>query len=182
MSLLTLLGCGKAQGPIAPVDPITPFHELKATDIAGGSVDMAAFKGHPVLIVNTASKCGHTPQYARLQELYDRYKDKGLVVVGFPSNDFLRQEPGDNAEIASFCTRNYGVTFPMMAKVEVKGDELHPVYRWLTSKDRNGALDSKVKWNFQKYMVDGQGRLIGVFAPGTDPLDTSITQLIEANL
>jgi glutathione peroxidase len=182
MFLLSLFGCGRAQGPIAPVSPVAPFHALKATDIAGAPVDLSAYKGHPVLIVNTASRCGHTPQYAKLQELYGRYEAKGLVILGFPSNDFMRQEPGDNAEIAAFCTKNYGVTFPMMSKVPVKGDDRDPVYQWLTRKDLNGALDSKVKWNFQKYLVDGQGRLIGVFDPGTDPLDPSITALIDANL
>ena len=182
MFLLSLFGCGRAQGPIAPVSPVAPFHALKATDITGAPVDLSAYKGHPVLIVNTASRCGHTPQYAKLQELHTRYEAKGLVILGFPSNDFMRQEPGDNAEIAAFCTKNYGVTFPMMSKVEVKGDGRDPVYQWLIRKDLNGVLDSKVKWNFQKYLVDGQGRLIGVFDPGTDPLDPSITALIDANL
>lgn len=177
MSLLSFLGCGRAQGPINPVPPVAPFHALQAVGIAGDTVHFAAFKGHTVLLVNTASRCGYTPQYARLQELHQRYKDQGLVVLGFPSNDFLGQEPGSNEEIAGFCKENYGVTFPMMAKVRVKGGGRDPVYEWLTRKDLNGAMDSKVKWNFQKYVVDGEGRLIGVFSPATDPLDPVITGL-----
>ena len=179
MFLLSLFGCGRAQGPITPVAPVAPFHALKATDITGAPVDLSAYKGHPVLIVNTASRCGHTPQYAKLQELYTRYEAKGLVVLGFPSNDFLRQEPGSNADIAKFCEEKYSITFPMMGKVEVKGKAMHPVYAWLTQKANNGALDSKVKWNFQKYLIDEQGRLVAVFDPGTDPLSEEIISLIR---
>ncbi len=178
MFLFSLFACGRAQGPITPVPPVAPFHALKAIGITGDTVHFEAFKGRTVLLVNTASRCGYTPQYAQLQELYRRYQEQGLVVLGFPSNDFLGQEPGDNAEIAGFCKENYGVSFPMMAKVRVKDGDRDPVYQWLTRKDLNGAQDSKVKWNFQKYLVDGQGRLIGVFSPGTDPLDPAITGLI----
>lgn len=176
----SLLGCtSNAQVPLPLVDPPQSFYDLSATDIAGDTVTMDRFKGHKVLVVNTASRCGHTPQYAKLEELYQRSAATGLVVIGFPSNDFLWQEPGSNAEIAAFCTKEYNVTFPMMGKVEVKGKAMHPVYQWLTSKERNGVLDSHVKWNFQKYLIDEQGRLIGTFAPGTDPLSEEIVALIR---
>ena len=176
----SLFGCSsRAQNPLPPVDPPQSFYNLTAVDITGQEVRMDQFKGHKVLVVNTASRCGNTPQYAKLEELHKRFAATGLVVVGFPSNDFMRQEPGSNAEIAEFCTRNYGVTFPMMGKVAVKGDAVHPIYQWLTDKKYNGALDSKVKWNFQKYLIDEQGRLIAVFDPGTDPLSEEIISLIR---
>jgi len=182
MALLSsLFGCtGNAQVRLPLVDPPQSFYHLSATDITGHVVTMDQFKGHKVLVVNTASRCGHTPQYARLEELHQRFAASGLIVIGFPSNDFLWQEPGSDAEIAAFCTKEYGVTFPMMGKVEVKGKEMHPVYQWLTSKERNGVSDSRVKWNFQKYLIDEQGRLIGTFAPGTDPLSEEIVGLISA--
>lgn len=176
----SLLGCtSNAQVGLPLVDPPRSFYELSATDIAGNPVSMDRYKGHKVLVVNTASRCGHTPQYAKLEELYQRFAASGLAIIGFPSNDFLWQEPGSNTEIAAFCTKEYGVTFPMMGKVEVKGKDMHPVYRWLTSKELNGVSDNVVKWNFQKYLIDEQGHLIATFAPGTDPLSEEITALIR---
>lgn len=181
MALLSSLlgGTSNAQTALPLVDPPQSFYALSATDIAGQPVSMEQFKGHKVLVVNTASRCGHTPQYAQLEELYQRYADTGLIILGFPSNNFLWQEPGSNAEIATFCSLEYGVTFPMMGKVDVKGKAMHPVYQWLTSKARNGVSDNTVKWNFQKYLIDEQGRLIGTFAPGTDPLSEEIVSLIR---
>ena len=176
-----LFGCtSSAQVRLPLVDLPQSFYNLSATDIAGNEVTMDRYKGHKVLVVNTASRCGHTPQYAKLEELHQRFAASGLIIMGFPSNDFLWQEPGSDAEIAAFCTKEYGVTFPMMGKVEVKGKDQHPVYQWLTSKERNGVADSQVKWNFQKYLIDEQGRLIGTFAPGTDPLSEEIVALISA--
>ena len=176
----SLFGCSsRAQNPLPPVDPPQSFYSLKAADITGQEVGMDQFKGHKVLVVNTASNCGNTPQYAKLEELHKRYAATGLMVVGFPSNDFLRQEPGSNADIAKFCEEKYSITFPMMGKVEVKGKAMHPVYAWLTQKANNGALDSKVKWNFQKYLIDEQGRLVAVFDPGPDPLSEEIISLIR---
>lgn len=174
-----LLGCaGNAQRAIDPVDAPRSFHALKVLDITGSPFDMTALRGSKVLVVNTASKCGFTPQYAGLEELYKRYGGDGFTIIGFPSNDFLGQEPKSEAEIAEFCQVNYGVTFPMMSKVHVKGRDIHPVYQWLTEKSHNGALDSKVKWNFQKYLIDEQGRLIAVFPPNTDPLSDEIVSRI----
>ena len=181
MSLFSSLlgGTSNAQPALPLVDPPQSFYALSASDIAGQPVSMEKYKGHKVLVVNTASRCGHTPQYAQLEELYQRYAASGLIILGFPSNNFLLQEPGSNAEIATFCSLEYGVSFPMMGKVDVKGKDMHPVYQWLTSKARNGVSDNTVKWNFQKYLIDEQGRLIGTFAPGTDPLSEEIVSLIR---
>ncbi|MBK8614641.1 MAG: glutathione peroxidase [Flavobacteriales bacterium] len=175
-----LRGTSSAQTALPPVDPPQSFYALSAMDISGQPVAMEKYKGHKVLVVNTASHCGYTPQYAQLEELYQRYAASGLIILGFPSNNFLWQEPGSNADIATFCSLNYGVTFPMMGKVDVKGKAMHPVYQWLTSKARNGVSDTTVKWNFQKYLIDEQGRLIGIFAPGTDPLSEEVVSLIRA--
>lgn len=155
------------------------FHELAATDILGQPFDMSGLKGHKVLVVNTASECGYTPQYKQLEELYRRYKDSGLVVVGFPSNDFGGQEPGNEKTIAAFCEQNYGVTFPMMSKVHTKGSEQSPVYAWLTRKEQNGLLDSEVKWNFQKYLIDEDGKLVAMYPSAQEPLSASIINWVE---
>ena len=144
------------------------IYDFKVTALDGGTIDFSAFKGRKILIVNTASKCGFTPQYEALEALSEKYKDK-LVVVGFPANNFLFQEPGTNDKIASFCKKNYGVTFPMAAKISVKGAKMAPIYRWLTEKKYNEFEDSRVKWNFQKYLIDETGHLIEIFPPTTPP-------------
>lgn len=145
------------------------FHDYTVKDIKGLDYDLSRLKGKKVLVVNTASKCGLTPQYEDLEKLYREYKDKGFVIVGFPSNNFASQEPGTNEEIAAFCSLNYGVSFPMMSKINVKGEEIHPVYRWLTDASENGVEDSRVAWNFQKYMIDEQGALVGHVPPRKKP-------------
>ena len=136
-------------------------------------------KGRKVLIVNTASECGYTPQYAELQDLYAAHKDKGLVVLGFPSNEFGEQEPGDEKTIATFCEKNYGVTFPMMSKVMTKGEHQHPVYQWLTQKAKNGALDSVVKWNFGKYLINEDGSFYTMLASAADPLSPQVLAWLD---
>lgn len=155
------------------------FFDLTATDIHGDTVPMERFRGHKVLVVNTASECGNTPQYARLQALHERYRDSGLVIIGFPCDQFGGQEPGTEAQIETFCTKNYGVTFPMMSKVEVKGPGAHPVFQWLTERARNGKMDVEVTWNFQKFLVDEHGGLVTTVAPGTDPTTPVIIDWIE---
>ncbi len=145
------------------------FYDFTVKDISGEDYSLAQLKGKKVLVVNTASKCGFTPQYAGLQELYETYGGDDFVIIGFPANNFAKQEPGSNEEIATFCQKNYGVTFPMMSKISVKGDDQHPLYKWLTSKSENGLENSKVSWNFQKYMIDEQGQLVGHFAPNVKP-------------
>lgn len=144
------------------------IYDFKVEALDGSTIDFSDFKGKKILIVNTASKCGFTPQYEGLEDLYKKYKDK-LVIIGFPANDFGKQEPGSNDEIASFCKKNYGVTFPMAAKISVKGDDMAPIYHWLTNKDYNGVKNSSVKWNFQKYLIDEQGNLVEVFGSMVKP-------------
>lgn len=147
------------------------FYDFKVKTLEGQDFDFSSLKGKKVMVVNTASKCGFTPQYEDLELLYEQYKQK-LVIIGFPANNFLHQEPGTATEIRQFCTNNYNVTFPMMEKISVKGKDMHPVYQWLTSKGKNGVMDSSVKWNFQKYLIDENGKLVDVVysreKPGSD--------------
>lgn len=155
------------------------IYDFKVEDIDGKTVDLALFKGKKVMIVNTASKCGLTPQFEELEKLYNLYKASGFVVIGFPTNDFMSQDPGSNEEIKAFCTKNYGVSFPMMAKIKVKGDEKHPLYQFLTQKEKNGLEDNKVQWNFQKYLINESGKLVKVIRPNTSPLDEEIQNWIK---
>lgn len=155
------------------------LHDFKVTSIDGKEFDLSAFKGKKVMVVNTASECGYTPQYADLQKLYETYGGDRFTVIAFPSNDFGQQEPGTDAEIASFCKKNYGVTFPVMSKIPVKGAETHPVYQWLTHKDQNGVMDSEVKWNFQKYLVDENGKLVDVLYSKESPLSEKVVNWIK---
>ena len=155
------------------------IYQFKVKDIDGKTFDFATLKGKKVMIVNTASKCGLTPQYEQLEALYDKYKNKNFVIVGFPANDFMSQEPGSDKEIAQFCQLNYGVSFPMMSKISVKGKDMHPVYHFLTEKAKNGLEDNKVEWNFQKYLIDEKGHLVRVVSPRILPNDQSIIAWIE---
>jgi glutathione peroxidase len=150
------------------------IYGFKVPSLDGGTIDFSSFKGKKILIVNTASECGYTPQYKDLEELYKKYSDK-LVIVGFPANNFGEQEPGSNAEIKSFCQKNYGVSFPMAAKVSVKGDDMTPIYQWLTHKSENGVLDAEVTWNFNKFLLDENGHLISKFESKTNPMSADIT-------
>ena len=154
------------------------IHKFKVTSIDGGTIDFSKFKGKKILVVNTASKCGYTPQYADLEKLYEQYKSK-LVIVGFPANNFGAQEPGSNAEINAFCQKNYGVTFTMAEKVSVKGEDIHPLFKWLTSKSENGVMDAEIKWNFTKFLLDEKGQLINVFPSKVNPLDEEITKHLK---
>ncbi len=155
------------------------LYDFKATTIDGEEFDFATLKGKKVIIVNTASKCGFTPQYADLEKLYQEYKDKGLMIVGFPANNFMKQEPGTNEEIKEFCQKNYGVSFLMMAKISVKGDDIHPIYQWLTEKSQNGKMDSNVKWNFQKYLIDESGKLVDIVSTKEKPNSDKIVNWIN---
>jgi glutathione peroxidase len=156
------------------------FHDFTVEDIYGESFDLSDLKGKKVLVVNTASKCGLTPQYADLEELYNQYKDKDFVIIGFPANNFMNQEPGTNEEIAEFCEKNYGVSFPMMSKISVKGDDMHPLYQWLTNKEMNGKMDSDVKWNFQKYLINEKGELVDMVPPRQKPDSEKIINWLES--
>ncbi len=146
---------------------------LKAID--GKEIDLNDFNGKKILFVNVASKCGFTPQYEKLQELHAKYSDK-LVVIGLPCNQFMNQEPGTHDEIVQFCKVNYGVTFQLTEKINVKGENQHPLYAWLTKKEFNGVKDSEVKWNFQKYLVDEKGNFIEVFYSATSPMSDKILE------
>ncbi|MDB3905094.1 glutathione peroxidase [Crocinitomicaceae bacterium] len=157
------------------------IHEFKVESITGETYDFSNLKGKKVMIVNTASKCGLTPQYEQLEALYQKYKNKDFVIVGFPSNDFMGQEPGTNEEIVSFCKKNYGVTFPLMSKVKVKGKGICDVYSFLTNKAKNGLEDNKVQWNFQKYLLDESGFLVKVISPRITPDDAQISEWIEGS-
>lgn len=154
------------------------LHQFTVETLEGDTFDFSSLKGKKVLVVNTASKCGLTPQYKDLQALFEQYGNDDFVIVGFPANDFLAQEPGSNEEIATFCERNYGVSFPMMAKIGVKGKDMHPVYAFLTQKEKNGVMDSKVTWNFQKYLVNEDGIVEKVISPRTSPVDPEIIEWI----
>lgn len=155
------------------------IYQFTVEDINGKPFALADLKGKKVMIVNTASKCGLTPQYKELEALYQQYKDRDFIIIGFPANNFLGQEPGSNEQIASFCSINYGVTFPMMSKISVKGKNMHPLYQFLTQKSKNGVEDSKVKWNFQKYLIGRDGKLEKVIDPKTLPSNDDVKQWIE---
>ncbi|MEC7173681.1 MAG: glutathione peroxidase [Bacteroidota bacterium] len=155
------------------------IYQFKVKDIKGNIFDFENLRGKKIMIVNTASKCGLTGQYKGLQKLYDRYKDCGFVVVGFPANDFLWQEPGSDKEIASFCEKNYGVTFPIMSKIKVVGSNMHPIYQFLTQALKNGYKSSKVSWNFQKYLIGEDGKLKKIITPRTAPMSEEVINWIE---
>lgn len=155
------------------------IYQFNVKTLTGEDFDFSSLKGKKILVVNTASKCGFTPQYEDLQKLYDTYKNDNFTIVGFPANNFNQQEPGTNSEIASFCQENYGVTFPMMAKISVKGEDMHPLYQFLTQKRKNGFKDSEVKWNFQKYLIDENGHVVNVYLSKTLPTDEAIVNWIK---
>jgi glutathione peroxidase len=153
-------------------------HDFKVTSLDGGTIDLSSFKGKKILIVNTASRCGYTRQYKDLEELHNKYKDK-LVIIGFPANNFGGQEPGSNEEIREFCTKNYGVSFPMAAKVSVKGKDIHPLFDWLTHKTLNGVMDAEIKWNFGKFLIGENGKPVAYFGSGTNPMSDDIVSRLQ---
>ena len=185
--ILAMLSCGASKSKnssdnhssLIPMEKKS-IHEFTVTDIDGKSYAFSALKGKKIMVVNTASRCGLTPQYKSLEALYQSYKTSNFIIVGFPANNFMGQEPGSNQEIAAFCSKNYGVSFPMMAKISVKGKDMHPIYQFLTSKALNGLEDNEVKWNFQKYLLDENGYLVRVIDPSTQPDDPSIIQWIAS--
>ncbi|MDD3555530.1 MAG: glutathione peroxidase [Proteiniphilum sp.] len=155
------------------------LHDFTVKDIEGNDFELASLMGKKVLVVNVASRCGLTPQYEELQKLWSIYQEDDFVVIGFPANNFNNQEPGTNQEIMEFCTGNYGVTFPMMDKISVKGEDIAPLYRWLTQKSENGVIDQEVTWNFQKFMIDEEGHLVDVVLPKESPLSDKIVDWIR---
>lgn len=180
VALLAYGAEAKAQIKLKPADamsPVSSFYEFKMRGLDGKEVDFASFKGKKVLLVNTASECGYTPQYEALEELSKKYAGK-LVVLGFPANDFGQQEPGTNAEIGAFCKKNYGVTFQLFEKIDVVGPNTAPLYNWLSKKEQNGWNDQAPKWNFCKYLIDEQGNLIGFFPSAVKPMDSKIVDIL----
>lgn len=175
VAVLLTVGC-VAQEKEAPV---VGFYDIEVEMISGVPIKLDAYKGKTLLIVNTASRCGFTGQYDGLQKLYETYQDKDFVVLGFPSNDFMKQEPGSNEEIATFCKLNYGVTFPMFGKISVKGKDAHPLYRYLTSEEANPEFGGKITWNFNKFLVSKEGKVVGRFGSRTKPDDDTLVAAIE---
>jgi len=155
------------------------IHDQCANTLEGKKICMSDFKGKKVMIVNTASKCGLTPQYKDLQALYEKYKGQNFEIIGFPANNFMSQEPLENEEIGVFCEKNYGVSFTMMEKISVKGEQIHPLYQFLTQKSKNGIDDYEMEWNFQKFLINENGQIDKVISPRTSPLDLEITNWIE---
>jgi glutathione peroxidase len=154
------------------------IYDFKVPSLDGNTIDFSKYKGKNILIVNTASQCGYTKQYADLEKLYEKYKGN-LVIIGFPANNFGQQEPGSNAEIKEFCSKNYGVTFPMAEKISVKGGDIHPLFKWLTSKQDNGVMDAEIKWNFTKFLIDKNGKLVAVFPSAVTPMSEEITKYLN---
>ena len=157
---------------------IQSIHQFKVKSIDGGSIDFSKFKGKKILVVNVASQCGYTRQYAGLEKLYEAHKDK-IVIVGFPANNFGSQEPGTDSEIVQFCKARFGVTFPMASKISVKGDDMAPIYKWLTSKQQNGVLDATIGWNFNKFLLDEDGKMIAYFPSKVEPDSDEIVRYLK---
>lgn len=179
MKLLTLLFMTLTANQSAPPSESKSIHQFTVTDINGKDFKLSKLKGKKVMIVNVASKCGLTPQYEQLQSLYETYWPDKFVIVGFPANNFLWQEPGTNEEIMSFCSTKYNVTFPMMGKISVKGKDKHPLYKFLTTKSDNGLSDEGVSWNFQKFLIDENGILVKVISPRTEPNSPEIVNWLK---
>ena len=158
------------------------IYDFKMKNIDGKEVSLSDYKGKVVMIVNVASLCGNTPQYKDIEAMYEKYKDKGLVVLGFPANNFMGQEPGSDEKIKAFCTREYAVTFPMFSKISVKGDDMHPLYKFLTSKAENGVIDAPVKWNFQKFLIGKDGKVITSIGNHTSVTEPDVIKEVEKAL
>lgn len=177
-ALLLSFACSAIAEDAAKAAPT--LHGFTVKDIDGKDADLSKYKGKVVLVVNVASRCGYTSQYKQLQEVFDRYKDKGLVVLGFPANEFGKQEPGSDAEIKGFCTSKYNVGFAMFSKIVVKGEGIAPLYQWLT--DKGGKCGGEIKWNFTKFLIGKDGRIVNRFEPGVKPDDAKVIAAIEAEL
>lgn len=165
----------------SPAEPpnVASLYEFKMKNIDGSEVKLETYKGKVLLIVNTASKCGLTPQYEALQAVYDKYKDKDFVILGFPANNFMEQEPGTEAEIKEFCTLKYKVTFPMFSKISVKGTDQHPLYTYLTNEKSNPGFSGDITWNFEKFLIGKDGKTLARFSPKTKPDDAKVIEAIE---
>ena len=168
--------------PMADGAMVGPALRFTMKSLGGKDINLAQYQGKVILMVNTASHCGNTPQYALLEAMYKKYADQGFVILGFPSNDFGKQEPGTDVEISQFCTRNYGVTFDMFSKVDVKGDNMCDLYKFLTSAATDKPFDGDINWNFEKFLIDRSGNVVARFSPGTQPDSLQVVSAIEAQL
>ena len=176
---MSLLIAGLLAGHADSGDSI---YDFTVNDIDGNEVSLESYRGKVILIVNVASKCGFTPQYEGLQSLYEKYRDRGFVVIGFPANNFLGQEPGTDQEIKDFCTLNFGVSFPMFSKISVKGKDIHPLYRYLTNKKTNPEFGGSIKWNFTKFLVDREGKIVARFQSKQNPESSTVVEALESLL
>jgi len=182
-AVLVAVGLTPRQPAVEAGGPLPQsLYDFTLKDIDGKDVSLSAFKGKVVLVMNVASRCGFTPQYAGLQKLYETYQDRGFVVLGFPANNFLSQEPGTDPEIKAFCTTKYNVTFPMFSKISVKGSDQHPLYRWLTSKETDPEFAGDIAWNFNKFLINRNGKVVGRFGSRTKPQDKDLIAAIEKAL
>ena len=175
------LSCG-ANVASSPGDKMNSIYDFSLKDIDRKEVNLSQYRGKVVLVVNVASRCGYTPQYEGLQKIYTKYKDRGFVILGFPANNFMSQEPGTDEEIKTFCSTKYNVTFPIFSKISVKGDDIHPLYKYLTSKETNPEFGGDIKWNFSKFLVDKSGKIIARFEPKVTPESDPVIQAIEKAL
>ena len=178
----TLAACSSPKSQAAEGKPKGSVHQFTMETIDGEEQSLEAYKGKVLVMVNVASKCGYTPQYEQLQAFYEKYKDKGVVVMGFPANNFMNQEPGTDEEIKQFCTENYDVSFPMFSKISVKGSDQHPLYGYLTSEKKNGVLDTKVSWNFNKFLVNQDGQVIKHYNSPVEVTSKAFHEDLEALL
>jgi len=177
MKSIIVLACALLFAPVTKT-----VYDFKMKNIDEKEVSLSEYKGKVLLIVNVASLCGNTPQYKDIEAMYEKYKDKGLVVLGFPANNFMGQEPGSDEKIKEFCTKEYHVTFPMFSKISVKGSDMHPLYKYLTSKEENGVIDAPVKWNFQKFLIGRDGHVITSIGNHTSVTDADVVKSVEAAL
>lgn len=179
---IIIIMAGGFMSEIGAKDEVSSIYDFIMNDIDGNPIALKNYKGKVVMIINVASKCGFTKQYKGLQEIYSKFKDEGFVILGFPANNFLRQEPGSNSEIKEFCSLKYGVEFPMFSKISVKGKKIHSLYKFLTGKETNPGFPGKIKWNFEKFIFNRKGEPVARFHPKIKPLDLKVTGIIEAEL
>lgn len=181
-AILSISLLSRASDSTEPGEKMNSVYDFTLKDIDRKEVSLSQYRGKVVMIVNVASKCGYTPQYTGLQSIYAKYKDRGFVILGFPANNFMAQEPGTEEEIKTFCSTKYNVTFPMFSKISVKGDDIHPLYKFLTSKETNPEFGGDIKWNFSKFLLDKNGRIIARFEPAVKPESDTVAQAIEKAL
>ena len=181
-AVVSVVALSRANDKTEAATVANSVYDFTMKDIDGKDTSLAQYRGKVLLLVNVASRCGFTPQYEGLEKVYLKYKDRGLVILGFPANNFMSQEPGTNEEIKTFCSLKYNVTFPMFSKISVKGDDIHPLYKYLTDKQSNPQFGGDVKWNFNKFLIGRDGKIVGRFEPAVKPESEEVTKVIEKAL